>query len=545
MNWIRKRSSAESIKICRSLVDICSKNGGPLCKKLSELFYKGAYLDIIDFKIDYTNFDREDCLYARQIQAFLQKQDFLDLGVDKEAVAFKKFLECEEKCRDTNRRLRSGLLPNGSVSSIFHATARKIASILGDVPSLDSLDFSFGPGATTNVPGSLANPRVKLDTSLVCGTQLLPVVGSFLAEFPNWVGFHSRKESDDSYSVELTVQPGKLSFVPKDCRTHRPIVVEPLLSGLYQKGFGLYIKKRLRMNGLDLTSQTRNQELARIGSLDNSLATIDLSSASDTISEALVWELLPYDWADALSYGRSSHIEYKGRSIRLEKFSSMGNAYTFELESLIFYAFALSVCEELSVSSDSVSVFGDDIIIPGCCFSLLKEVLEAAGFQLNEKKSFSEGPFRESCGTDYYLGFDIRPFYLREEISERILFLMHNWFRRSGEWELANRVFQFTQPSMRLFGPDGYGDGHLIGDYSLRTSRKMRRGGWEGGYFDTYSLRGRFFRKKLPGDYLYPQYTIYVSGHSDNPSDPDRVRGSNGYAKMSIYTLARSIYRPD
>lgn len=545
MNWLRKQPVADTLSVCKRLVDLCSKKGGPLCLELKLLFDKKEYLSVIDFKIDYSAFDRNDCLYARQIQALLQKQDFLDLGVDKEAVAFRKFLECEEKCRSTNRLLRSGLLPNGSVSSIFHRATRKIAQILGEVPSFDSLDFSFGPGAATNVPGATSNPRVKLDTSLVCGTQLLPVVGNFLSEFPNWAGFHSRSESDDSYTVELAVQPGRLSFVPKDCRTFRPIVVEPLLSGLYQKGFGSYIKRRLKLNGLDLTSQVRNQNLARIGSLDGSLATVDLSSASDTISEALVWELLPFDWADALSYGRSSHIEYKGRSIKLEKFSSMGNAYTFELESLIFYAFALSVCDELSVSSDNVSVYGDDIIIPVSCFSLLKQVLEAAGFQLNEKKSFSEGPFRESCGADYYLGFDIRPFYLREGISERVLFLMHNWFRRAGEWELANLVYQCTQPELRLFGPDGYGDGHLIGDYCLRTNRKMKRDGWEGGYFDTYSLRGRFFRKNLPGDYLYPQYSIYVTGHSDNPSDPDRVRGSGGYAKMSIYTLARTIFRPD
>jgi hypothetical protein len=39
--------------------------------------------------------------------------------------------------------------------------------------------------------------------------------------------------------------------------------------------------------------------------------------------------------------------------------------------------------------------------------------LEALGFQINQHKSFFEGPFRESCGKDFFRGFSVRPVYLK------------------------------------------------------------------------------------------------------------------------------------
>ena len=88
----------------------------------------------------------------------------------------------------------------------------------------------------------------------------------------------------------------------------------------------------------------------------------------------------------------------------------MGNSYTFELESLIFFSLAYATCTHLGLSPKNVSVYGDDVVIPVEAMNLFREVLTVCGFIINTDKSYSSGPFRESCGADYLEGLDIRPF---------------------------------------------------------------------------------------------------------------------------------------
>jgi hypothetical protein len=98
----------------------------------------------------------------------------------------------------------------------------------------------------------------------------------------------------------------------------------------------------------------------------------------------------------------------------------MGNGFTFELESLIFYAVVKATCEEMGLNdfeiNRSVAVYGDDIIVPRAVAPQLYERLTLFGFAVNEDKSFTKGFFFESCGADYYDGHDVRPFFLRRDI---------------------------------------------------------------------------------------------------------------------------------
>ena len=204
------------------------------------------------------------------------------------------------------------------------------------------------------------------------------------------------------------------------------------------------MRDRLRRFGIDLSSQERNKNLARIGSLTKALATLDLSSASDMISIELVYHLLPIEWVFFLKYFRTPVVEYQGNRHVLEKFSSMGNGFTFPLESLIFYALAISCVEEKELF-DCVSVYGDDIIIPVKYYDTLVQVLTCCGFSVNKSKSFKNGPFRESCGGDYYEGIDIRPVYLKDRLSGFDAFRLHNFFSRncSRSWPtLFSIIFQ-------------------------------------------------------------------------------------------------------
>jgi len=546
MNWLKFRDVSECLSVSETLSSACSKLGGPISQTLYEFVKQRSYGQVIDYSFDYSNLppsSTDDLIYARQIQALFSKQDFIDLGVDKEQVAYENFLACEEKCRLVNDRFMNQPTPNGVVSRVFHTAQRKIADILGDLPPLDSLDFSFGPGATTNVKKTLSHPLVKIESGLSCSRNTIMHMPSFLEEVPGW----RNSFITSSGNFRLIPSISKLVFVPKTSKTYRSIGVEPTLNGFFQKGIGSYLKKRLRLHNVDLSDQMKNRSLAKFGSVTDLVSTIDLKNASDTISYMVVLNLLPLPWFNLLESVRSSEITYKGRVFELERFSSMGNSYTFELESLIFYSL-LFACE-LEVfgnfREDLVSVYGDDIICRRETFDLLTEVLDFFGFEVNSSKSFKSGPFRESCGADYFWGSDIRPFYLKTRLNDQILFVMHNWFFRNCEPSLARIALESTYVHNRIFGPDGFGDGHLIGSHSLRKSRKLKRLGYEGGVFDTYTLnprRSAYLLGRLSECWVYPFYSTYVS---DSLSEPDHnvLPGGFKYSKISVYTLGSSIFR--
>lgn len=214
----------------------------------------------------------------------------------------------------------------------------------------------------------------------------------------------------------IIVLGNRFTSVAKDSEKNRGICIEPSMNVTYQLSVGAHLCKRLRSVGINIkadtsevTSQMLHQQLALQASLDGLNATLDLSNASDTVSYMLVKTLLPKGWFDLLSALRSPRTHIKGKWHNNHKFSSMGCGFTFELETLIFWA----LCQ--SVSTGKVLTYGDDIILPavdsGCAIGLLT----LAGFELNAKKSFWDplDPFRESCGGDYFGGMDVRPVFLK------------------------------------------------------------------------------------------------------------------------------------
>lgn len=548
-DWLAPRQGNDGISFLTAVSAIYSKKG-VFSMGLHRKVESGEFRAIVEEKVP-TDLDLEDYRGARQIQALFNKSAWLDLGYNPLLEGVKSFLKAEIKCGETNRNLLNGA--SLAVRHVFALAARKISAVLGEVPLLESLDCRYGPGANTSVRMAEASLSGKLAATLACSQDMFPFVGTLLSQFPNLVEHHSVKSHtllplwvDDPDEIRALVpvrqDDGKLVFVPKNCKTHRPIIVEPVLNGLFQLGVGSYLKDRLRSFGLDLRDQEINRKLARIGSTDGSLSTIDLSSASDTLSWGLVSDLLPPDWLEFLSQFRTGTFAYGGSSYSLEKFSSMGNGFTFELESLIFWALAVSVTTSVGGDVRNIGVFGDDIILPSEATPLLFEVLDSAGFWVNPDKSYWEGPFRESCGADWLNGEDVRPFYLKDEISDRVLYVFHNWAMRRGERELASLCEAWTWEHNRLYGPDGYGDGHLLGSHELYSRRRNRRDGWEGGYFDTYSLKPLRNYKRMPSDWLIPGYSVYARSGVHRPTDPYVTRGSDGYRRTPIYTLTTTIF---
>lgn len=511
--WTDKVPSGLSTDLYKDFALKHARLAGEQGKIVHRLIVKNQFADICAFKVDYlSGASPTEMYHLRQALAFFSKLEYLEIGIDKEAAAMSTFLESEALCRETNECFRSWsrgefkFFPR--VDSVLSDAARKIAQVLGPVPRLDKLGLRFGPGATALTIKRKASPRQKFSDGLACSEDLLPELSKVLLELPIWTTAYNTYHYVDGgplvvsgdcsilkeeyyavievsvdassvevyYGAELLVNlcDETLAFVPKNARTFRSVSTPSPLNSMVQLGYGDHIKKRLKRFGIDLSDQTINQRLAKEGSLTGVLATLDLSSASDTISHGIVLHLLPIDWVKALSACRSSFIRFRGERRMLEKYASMGNGYTFPLESLIFWALATASCDP----GDVVSVYGDDIIMPGRHVPLFREVLVACGFKLNLEKSYSTGPFRESCGSDWYRGFNIRPFYAKSEVSGEVLFSLHNYYARNGLDDFCGDVLKRIPEEMRLYGPDGLGDGVLLGTWvpGQRKPRQERDG---------------------------------------------------------------------
>jgi hypothetical protein len=477
---------------------------------LSGFVSAGDYRSLVDYELDHEDLTPHDAYHLRSVLALYSKREDLDVGIDREAVAKGKFDAAEQLCRETNellRAVRAGkacLRP--ATESVLFLAQRKIARILGKVPQLSQIRPRFGPGATTNTKKKDACARNKLADGLACSREMEPVARAALSMFPAWLEALSLSLD----SCPIPIRDGELCFQPKNAKVFRITVTEPPLNTMYQLGIGDLMAVRLRREGLDIRDQEPNQLLAALGSLTGALATLDLSSASDTIAIELVYELLPLDWAHFLARFRTGTILYRSLPIRLEKFSSMGNGYTFPLETLIFYALAKAAAE-VSGTEGTVRAYGDDIIVPTGAYGLLCEVLRDVGFIPNASKSFSTGRFRESCGADYLSGYNVRPAYIRDKLSGESLFTYHNAMVRRGDMDAASLILSSftTDPKVRIFGPDGYGDGHLLGDWTPKPYK--RDFGYEGYTFETYRWKPkRSFALRRCADAALPSYLAYI-----------------------------------
>jgi hypothetical protein len=385
------------------------------------LLRSGAYDDLLALRVDPKHYTERDCekLWA-DISAteFLRKCRDLPTSVDKVAKAKEAFFEAELACLRTNIRLdkfvHDGLYDPGDerIRSVL-LRARKICrTLLGPIPKI--LYPRFGPGATASDPGRFATVCHKMSSKPSMTSGAWP----FLLDWVSTQWFKSLAHEFPDRSDPDRVRGNRFTTVPKDSEKDRGICIEPSINVFYQLGVGSAIRQRLRRFGIDLnTAQALHRQIAREGSRSGEICTIDLSSASDTVAYKLVKALLPSDWFDLLDSLRSPMTFMDGKWIHLQKFSSMGNGYTFELETLVFLCLILAVCPDLMAGVD-VHVFGDDIIVPSRVSGLVISCLRYFGFKCNARKTFVDGGFRESCGGDYFFGVPVRGHYLKEPPNE-------------------------------------------------------------------------------------------------------------------------------
>lgn len=367
-----------------------------------------------------------------------------------------KFLEGNEQC--ANWRLRCDTDRDMELVQGVRNTLYDFWYVGGDktVPLVSSLNQLWtvgrtGPGASRYARGDDTYTKL-FDSPLSSTSEGLAYAWSKLAsEDPRWC--IAERHRNQRYGSKL-VSGNKLSFVNKTTEVARSISTEPTINMWFQLGLGSYLEDRLRSRwGVDLSTQPEvNRDLAETGSRSGLFATIDLENASNSLSNAMVKEVVPADMLVWLNLLRSRTVELPDGSVRdLEMIATMGNGFCFPLQTLIFLAAVVTAYQHLGIepqgfgpsSSRNFGVFGDDIIVVSDAAPLVIRILEILGLKTNADKTFVEGPFRESCGGDFWNGHYCRGVYVKTLRTKQAVWVavntLNRWTAMSGVY-LPNTV---------------------------------------------------------------------------------------------------------
>lgn len=428
-----------------SLSDILSsdeidKLDGPLRRgDISVLQSPFLLQKLSDMRIGKLNNSNDAFSRLYQFCSFLKKLPIPGNDDACKRAGLEKFKLGEKQCKETNERL---LATKGHMATVTATAQQIVSTILGKLPAnFLRKKVIFGPGSTVNASARTyaeSGKFFKFSDPLLVPRRQKRFLAALMSDNYSWMEtlkclYHINDNSRDRIAVERDIFSrhlvvveddfaNKISFVNKTSEEHRAIGVELNGSVLLQKVLGDSIRQALLKFGLDLNSQARNQYFARVAKTFQN-ATIDVFNASNTLSYQTVKLYIPQDWFSVLDcfrshYGANETLDF---TCKYEMFSSMGNGFTFELESLIFYALSLAtvMVEEncsLHLAKRQVAVYGDDIIVPQTSANRVVKELEYIGFKTNADKSFLSGNFFESCGGDFYDGKDVRPFFLKRQL---------------------------------------------------------------------------------------------------------------------------------
>lgn len=385
-----------------------------------------------------------------------------------------KFREMNERCETWSLPERDGSLSSeydqellGEFKRVLHSACYQDLSFMSDQypgfdwsEPLDWTKISFfadvGPGASVGSEGCSWLEKFCLSPLTYSREFLLNLWTSRACSHDLHWGTEIIRDS--KFGVEQ-VCASRFHVVPKTVSIGRAICIEPSLNMFFQKGTQFLLELVLHAKwGIDLSDQqTINSELARIGSVTGRFGTLDLTSASDTISSKMLRWALPRGVFDILSVMRTPKCNIEGEEVDLHLFSSMGNAFTFPLQTMLFLACVEAVynCRGISLQKrrtintvrdgklqrvrtlGNFAVNGDDIIVVADAYNDVCRLLKLLGFIPNLAKSFNTGYFRESCGADWYQGQGVRGVYCKTLKTQQDFTSLIN---RLVEWSVEHDI---------------------------------------------------------------------------------------------------------
>jgi hypothetical protein len=310
-----------------------------------------------------------------------------------------------------------------TIATIYHGQ-----EVLNEVFSTFDLEFSKVELTPKNGPGAVAHGeepwrRYEPHRRYISLDKLIPYESFFPYNdrhlFDHWDKYWDLPYRESAGTAVLLA-------VPKDSRGPRLISKEPQEYMAYQQALKGKLYSHLETHPItaghvNFTDQTVNGNLALRASKDATLATLDLSAASDRLSLGLVealFEGLP-NLSEYLLSARTAKTRLpNGHIIFTRKYAPMGSALTFPIQSIVFYALLVGDLVRggmpLREAARSVWVYGDDIIVPTYYAPEAIAVLERVGLKVNTDKSCYSGHFRESCGIDAYNGVDVTPVKIKK-----------------------------------------------------------------------------------------------------------------------------------
>jgi hypothetical protein len=410
----------------------------------------------------------------RQITLMFAKIN-LECSPERTRAAITQYVQCEQDVREADsQRSQADLDQFARVGRLLWA---EVLTTVDREVYEGSLVPKHGPGVTAD--GLLGNQKYDQQEWTSRLETWFPFLDGFVAP--------SFRAYQDFHHVDI-LEPGaerpvRVITVPKTLKTPRVIAVEPTAMQYTQQAVAESLVSHLEGKDnpyrwiIGFRDQDPNRSMARKGSLTGNLATLDLSEASDRVSNQLVRVLLD-PWphvAGAIDASRSRKADVPGHGvIRLAKFASMGSALCFPVEAMVFATIVLCGIEDalrrqmtrktIHGLAGKVRVYGDDIIVPAECAEAVVGKLEDFGLRVNTNKSFWTGKFRESCGKEYYAGEDVSIVRVREvlpsrrqDASELISTVsLRNQLYKAGYWRVVDALDHFLEGILSVKGKSLY-----------------------------------------------------------------------------------------
>jgi hypothetical protein len=324
-----------------------------------------------------------------------------------------------------------------SLSRLFERVCDQIVRRFHDFDP-DSIIGNHGPGAVADSQSGMDKyvfPTWNQRLERVFPRDLHASANIRLFEYGSW---HSEGSLGD-----LRELPAKLIPVNKTQEKPRLIASEPTANQFIQGGLRKWIRRMIDVGVLgsciSIQDQTPSRDLAVLASTDATLATVDLSAASDRLSCWTVERVFREAPAllNALAAARSQYLvdrKYTKTYTMLRKYAPQGNATVFPIQSIVYACASiasviwstpgLGICSDADLwrsilkASSEVRVFGDDIILPALALPALSSLLELCQLEVNGDKSHYSGSFAESCGMDAFMGADVTPAYMHSVDDE-------------------------------------------------------------------------------------------------------------------------------
>ena len=479
--------------------------------------FLGGFLELVFDRSTGVLLDEPDIdaiLAIRQLTLFFSKI-LLPCSDARVKDAMSDYVQCDREVKANDAQMTSDDYSDFKrMSSLLF---RSVFSKVDEAIYYGELVPKHGPGATADKLRGNGKYRCRtwtdrLETYFPAGEYLFP---SF--------SFHNEERDALTYLEPGSEIPVKVISVPKTQKTPRIIAVEPTCMQYAQQAVLESILQSLqgtlpgKLIGFD--DQSINQDMAKKGSLNGDLATLDLSEASDRVSNQLVRAMLSNHshLHDAVDAARSRRARVPGHGvIRLAKFASMGSALCFPIEAMVFLTLVfLGIEKELrtqfthpSQFNDyvgKVHIYGDDIIIPTDMVHSVCDTLEHFGARVGADKSFWIGRFRESCGREYYDGFDVSIVKARRElpssrkcVPEVISYVsLRNQLYQAGYWKTVTKIDSHIQRMIKHF-PFVTEDSSVLGRTSFLgyETQKMSE------TLHAPMVKGYVVSSRLPLDYL-------------------------------------------